>query len=148
MTVRSAYTTPCAGPCLTFDRGLVDGTVEVSTEGGVGLLRSRDEVEELYRAVLAGLMLPPQEELLGTPWTVGVADALAWVLGRSEIAPATLDARLGWPSDDEVMAENQVTQAILAGRRDTADRPREWMIGVGYALTWAVDAPAQPSPRI
>lgn len=28
VTVRSAFTAPFAGPCLTFDRGLVDGTVE------------------------------------------------------------------------------------------------------------------------
>ena len=99
----------------------------------VGVMRSREDIEDLYHTAAAG----PADAGLDGGWTLGVADALAWVLGRSEIAPATLDASLAWPSVDEVMAEREVANAVVEGRTDVHDRPREWMVGVEYALRWA-----------
>jgi hypothetical protein len=99
----------------------------------VGIMRSREDIEDLYHTAAAG----PADAGLDGGWTLDVADALAWVLGRSEIAPATIDASLAWPSVDEVMAEREVANAVVAGRTDVHDRPREWMVGVEYALRWA-----------
>lgn len=108
----------------------------------LGTMQSRDVIEEHYGTAAAELgLLSTMSPADG--WTLGVADALAWVLGRSEIAPVTL-ASVGWPSEDEVLTEHKAAEAVLYGRRDGAGRSRQWTAGVEHGLLWAVGGTERP----
>lgn len=108
----------------------------------LGTMQGREAIETQYEAASVELAVPSIASPAGNSWALGVADGLAWVLGRSEIAPVTL-ASVDWPSEEEVMAEHWAARDVLYGHRDGGGRPREWMAAVEHSLLWAAGGTEQ-----
>lgn len=92
------------------------------------LLRSPAELERAAAAVADRAAVAPSD------FYRGAAAGFAWVLGK---AAAPISGRTDRPGHRDLVAEEQLADDAIYRRRDAAEVPRDWAVGVQHALMWA-----------
>lgn len=101
-------------------------------EGGT-VMRSHEVIEAQYNAAVEEATEP--SDVGG--FAQGVVAALAWILGKTDVAPISAMVRV-WPAPADVATEHGLAEAILTGQRAPMDGvSRSHTAGIEHALLWA-----------